>query len=102
MRTDDVASRSLIVISSANRNRGRVLRQVFITALWESMIVRKSASAALSSVEQSSASSAVGVAGRIGAATQMPGAIISGFCKPSIVGPYEERYIPRFARSSEF
>ena len=40
--------------------------------------------------------------GRIGAATQMPGAITSGFCKPSRVGPYEERYMPWRARSIVF
>ena len=43
----------------------------------------------------------VGVFGRIGAGTQIDGAITSGFCKPSAVGPYDERYIPRFARLME-
>src|SRR5690606_31095188 len=48
-----------------------------------------------------SACAAVGVFGRIGAGTQIEDAITSGFCRPSTVGPYDERYIPRRARLSE-
>jgi len=45
------------------------------------------ASGASSSRASRAACSAVAVPGRIGAATQMPGAISSGFCRPSSVGP---------------